>query len=268
MYLRDYINDSFTEKEFEERYNLIRSGLVAGMTPDNDRCTIILGGQPGAGKSTFYEMKDDLLDFIPINGDDFRKYHPRYDAIVKTDPEHYAERTQAFSNRIVETLISDLGSHGYNLIIEGTLRNPDVPIRTCEDLRNKGYHADLVVVACDAETAWRSTISRAIAQKESGQMPRLVPIDIYDYTVHIIPDSMAKIEERDCFDSIMVVDRNRNILFDKRMHDCSAADIIRRTLNLPNWEKKLPDLEQEFVRVKIDILKSKLAKGRNDDFFH
>lgn len=50
--------------------------------------------------------------------------------------------------------IWNLSQKGYNLIIESTLRNPDVSIKTCYQLKGKGYNPDLVVVACDAETSW------------------------------------------------------------------------------------------------------------------
>ena len=117
----DYAEDIVSEEQFKEAYSKIKNDLTAGKSSGIDKCTIMLGGQPGAGKSSFYEMRDELIDYIPINGDEYRRFHPNYNNIIKTDPEHYAERTQSFSNRIVETLISDLGSKGFNLVIEGTL---------------------------------------------------------------------------------------------------------------------------------------------------
>lgn len=134
----DFRKDVISKEELIDAYKRIREGLVTGISTGSDRCTVILGGQPGAGKSTFYQMRDDLQNYVAINGDEFRRFHPHYDTIIKTDLENYTERTQPFSNRIVEILINDLGSKGYNLIIEGTLRNPLVPIKTCELLQSKG----------------------------------------------------------------------------------------------------------------------------------
>lgn len=264
MYLSDYELDTYTSEEFNKAYATIRASLTAGRIANQEKCTIILGGQPGAGKSTFYQMRDDLDEYIAINGDEFRRFHPNYKSIIKTDMEHYAERTQSFSNQVVEALIEDLGGNGYNLIIEGTLRNPDVPIHTCELLQGKGYQADLVVIACDAETAWKSTIERAERQKAKGIEPRLVPIDIYNRTVHQVADSLSKIEDRKCFDSITIMDREGCILFGPQSVGQRASDILSRNLNLENWENKYPEYERAFIQIKIDLLKSRLEKTRND----
>lgn len=265
MLYTDYTEDNVTEEQFQDAYGRIRNVLVAGKSSGIDKCTIILGGQPGAGKSSFYEMRDELVDYIPINGDEYRRFHPNYNNIIKTDPEHYAERTQSFSNRIVETLISDLGSKGFNLVIEGTLRNPDVPIKTCEYLKGKGYEPELVVVACDAEKAWKSTIARAELLKSRGLAPRLVPIDIYDNTVNRIPDSIDRIEEKDCFKDITIINREGDILYRKGQGE-KASDVLRRELNLENWHNKLPNYENEFIKAKIAILQATLNKGHDNDY--
>ena len=265
MLCTGYVEDVVSEEQFQNAYNRIREALVAGTIPGTDKCTIILGGQPGAGKSSFYEMRDDLLDYIPINGDEYRRFHPNYKDIIKTDPEHYAERTQSFSNRIVETLITDLGNNGYNLVIEGTLRNPDVPIKTCEYLKTKGYKPELVVVACDAEIAWKSTITRIKILKSRGLAPRLVPIDIYNNTVSRIPDSLDRIEERACFKDITIINRDGDILYTNGQEG-RASDVLRRELNLENWQQKLSKYENEFIKEKIAVLQLSLHRGRDDDY--
>ncbi len=268
MSYSDYTEDYVNEEQFHKAYSLIKNDITEGKPFNTDKCTIILGGQPGAGKSNYYAMKDDLLDYVAINGDEYRRYHPNYINIVKTDPEHYAERTQSFSNKMVERLISDLGKQGYNLIIEGTLRNPQVPIKTCEYLQGKGYNPELVVVACDAEKAWQSTLTRASLLKSRGIAPRLVPIDIYNNTVNQIPDSLDQIEKKGCFSNITVVNRDGSILYRKNdISDVKASDILRRELNLDNWNRKLPMFEKEFIQEKIAILQNTLNQGIIHDIY-
>lgn len=251
--------NEYTREEYVKIYNKIYDILTTGVEPDSEKCTIVLGGQPGAGKSTFYEMKEDLNRFIAINGDNFRRYHPYHSEIIKYDPESYAERTQAFANSIVENLIDDLGAKGYNLIIEGTLRNPNVPIRTCKSLQEKGYDVNLVVVACDAEKSWESTIYRAKRLKEQGLVPRLVPIDIYNRTVHQIDDSLKTIEENGCFKNIIVLNREGKVLFNSDISKGSACEYLRKELNIENWDNKFQYYEKAFFQEKINILQSKLS---------
>ena len=246
----------FTNEEFENAYKIIRDGLTASCTVSHDKTAIILGGQPGAGKSTFYRMREDLDNYIAINGDEFRRFHPLYGKIINTDPENYIEHTKAFSSKVVETLIEDLSNCGFNMIIEGTLRSHEVPIRTSEQLKNKGYQTDLVVIACDAEKSWQSTIERAEKQKENGLSPRLVSIDAYNHTVQQIPESLSEIEKRKCFDSITIMKRDGLMLYTSELGNEKASDILRKKINLEKWNEKYPEYKQSFERIKKTILKT------------
>ena len=259
MAIADYTEDLFDENQFKLSYEMIRASLLEGKNVNKEKNTIILGGQPGAGKSRFYSMNDKLNDYIAINGDEYRRFHPNYVNIIENDPAHYAERTQKFSNRVVETLISDLSDRGYNLIIEGTLRNPEVPLRTCEYLKGKGYKSELVVVSCDAEKAWQSTISRASLLKEKGLAPRVVPIDIYNNTVNGLPYSLDRVENENCFDSITIINREGEILYEMGQGE-KAMDVMKNELNLDNWNQKFPEYVNEFETVKNEIFEKSIDK--------
>jgi len=252
----EYLEDFVSEKAFEKEYQQIKTFVTAGRIPNSDKCTIILGGQPGSGKSTFYQIREDLENYIVIDGDEFRRFHPNYKNIVRTDIEHYAERTQSFCNKIVEKLISELSQMGYNLVIEGTLRNPNVPIYTCNELKKRGYHPELVVIACDAEVAWKSTIKRAYEQMRIGVTARLVPIDVYDYTVKHISENLSIIEKENCFHSISIIDRVGEKIYPE--NGMTASDVLSTILNLENWNKKLSIFEKEYIEIKLDFLHMQL----------
>lgn len=257
------MTEEFTDTEFISAYNRIKEAVTDGIIPDElGKSAIILGGQPGAGKSSFYQNRDDLMNFVAINGDEYRRYHPQIKEIVKDDPEHYAERTQSFSNAVVEKLINDLGKEGYGLIIEGTLRNPNVPIKTGMFLKNNDYRVDLVVIACNAEESWKSTLLRAQAQKKAGLIPRLVPIDIYNRTIHSIPESLKKIEKSKLFDSIQIQTRSGDIVFDSEKGDKEAY--LENITDIAGWDRNFLKYEQEFIQAKIEILEERLKGIKHD----
>ena len=110
--------DNFTEKEFEEIYNFIKSKLIIDKKVCNEQIVYVLGGQPGAGKSTLTSRIEEKMrnNIIAINGDDFRSYHPNYKNLVKAYGDDSVLYTQKFSNAITEKLIEDLGNKKYNLI--------------------------------------------------------------------------------------------------------------------------------------------------------
>lgn len=165
--------DKFSEKvsntDFKNAYDDIYSYLIEGQTLLKQKRAYILGGQPGSGKSNYFIDNSEAENCVILNGDDYRKFHPRYDDIVCSDVQSIPDRTQEFCNTVIEQLIDDFSQEGYNMIIEGTLRNPDVPIKTCAELKSKEYNVSLIVVSCDAEIAWKSTLERAQKMADRGE---------------------------------------------------------------------------------------------------
>ena len=251
----------YTQEEFEECYNKIYDSLTKDGIAQQQNCVIFLGGQPGSGKSHFIGQ-DEFIDYIKINGDDYRKHHPRFKDIVSYDVKDMAERTQEFVNACIERLIKDLSDEGYNLVIEGTLRSPQVTINTCQTLKDKGYQTDLYIVAIDAVTSWNYTINRAELLKEMGDTPRLVPIDKYNYIVNNLVNSVDQIDSAGCFDSIHIVDRNSKIIYPDNTGR-KAASIMEEKLNVGKWNEMYDDIANKFFDLQIDMLQTrKKHKGR------
>jgi len=162
--------DNFTEKEFEEIYNFIKSKLIIDKEVCNEQRVYVLGGQPGAGKSTLTSRIEEKMknNIIVINGDDFRSYHPNYKNLVKAYGDDSVLYTQKFSNAITEKLIEDLGNEKYNLIVEGTLRTSEVPLKTSRLLHDKGFNTNLSIVCVKPEFSYLGTLERYQKMKENG----------------------------------------------------------------------------------------------------
>lgn len=249
----------FTEREFDTRYQEIKDIITVGKYPEGHGKTVfVLGGQPGSGKSSFYS-NSNLENYIPINGDDYRKFHPKLEYFEHTDVDEYVARTQYFINRVSNRLINELSREGYNLIIEGTLRTAEISIKTCNLLKGRHYESNLVVIACSAEEAWKSTIERANLMKKKGETPRLVPIDKYNETVQCIANNIQYIKEENCFDSIRIIDRDGKILYD--ISDAVEPwQILSDKLKLGEWNRHLEQHKQEYIRAKISLLQQELDK--------
>lgn len=236
---------SFSDIEFQNAYNDIRNYLVEDQLLLKQQCAYILGGQPGAGKSNYFLENTDTKYSVILNGDDYRKFHPKYDDIVNNDIQSMPDKTQEFCNTVIEHLIDDLSQEGYNMVIEGTLRNPDVPIKTCTELKSKKYNVNLVVIACDAEIAWKSTLERAQKMAEHGEYPRFVSIDLYDAIVSNIVTNLEKISSAKCFDSISIINRDGTILYPNEKN-LSPSDVLKSELNCENWEIVFEDYKKNF----------------------
>ena len=90
----------YTNEEFEASYNKIYDMLTKDGAAKQQNCVIFLGGQPGSGKSHIIG-ENDCVDYVKINGDDYRKYHPNFDEITSYDIENMPTRTQEFVNKCI-----------------------------------------------------------------------------------------------------------------------------------------------------------------------
>lgn len=122
---------------------------------------VIIGGQPGSGKSStvslFLEKKSD---FVFINGDDFREFLPGYFELMKTDPDNAADMSQYAVNVWVERAIKQCATDGFSIIVEGTMRVPETSLKTAQLLKGFGYAITFALVSTPYELSRKSIQAR------------------------------------------------------------------------------------------------------------
>lgn len=103
----------------------------------------LLGGQPAAGKSGLLRQKELELaqqgGSVTINGDEFRRFHPRNDEIKRQHGKDSAFYTDKDSARWIEQLIQETQKRKVNVILEGTMRRPEVTVKTAKAYRDSGF---------------------------------------------------------------------------------------------------------------------------------
>ena len=229
---------------------------------------LLLGGQPASGKTTIQRMQERIdSNFIIVNGDEFRRDHPNFEEIQSTYGKDSVTYTQPFSNAVVEGLIEKLSAEKYNLIIEGTLRNPDTQINTSNMLKEKGYRVELHVMAVDKETSWQGTLNRYNEMKALGQTPRATPKAGHDETVAKLPDNISKAFESNSFDRITLVTRSAEYLYDSdKTPEINPKSKLHQALNASNrQEQSVPDkgkfsiksLRERQAKINADYQKKK-----------
>ncbi len=93
-----------SDAEIDFAFNTFILPGYANVKPKNGNSdapeVVILGGQPGAGKTELTLEAQRILRFngVECNADDFRTYHPQYDEIIKQSPDYYPDLTAAFAS--------------------------------------------------------------------------------------------------------------------------------------------------------------------------
>ncbi|GHT16823.1 hypothetical protein AGMMS4956_19910 [Bacteroidia bacterium] len=160
-----------------EIYLQHKEDLLADGVHQVNPIAVILGGQPASGKSGIIKQiqKDDAF-VLAINGDEYRQYHPDCEYLMQYNPLEFPTITQNFSNIFTEHLIQDAASRRFNMIVEGTMRNPDVPTGTAAMLRTAGYKVGVAVIAAHPKITELTTYRRYVEQVETTGYGRLTDI--------------------------------------------------------------------------------------------
>lgn len=222
-----------TEREYKDTYKQIKKILLDSKNRENYPSAAIVGGQPGSGKSVLsrYIQSQDPNTII-IDGDAIRAYHPHLNELEKEYGTDYPKVTQPFVNKAVEQLIGELSKEKYNLIIEGTLRDINVPLKTARELEEKDYLVELYIVATSKEQSWQSTLDRGRELEEEGKMPRYVDKEHHDKVVNSLPTTVEELANSDVFYNVIIMRRDQTILYDRdETPDLNPKDIMEMVLD-------------------------------------
>ena len=248
----------YSAEEFADQLQSIQKELLVSYRPKvpNEPQAYLLGGQSGAGKTTLHKLLRRRLedDAVIINGDSFRKYHPRFRALQAAYGDKSVDYTAAWSGQMTEALIDALSRIGYNLIIEGTLRTSDVPLSTAELLRKRGYSVSLALMAVKPEISLISCQIRCQQMRLAGTTPRATDPKHHMKIVDQIVANLAALEDSGKFERIELFTRGQECLFPQEGENRRASEVLEQAL-FGSWT----DEETEHLRslqAKLDYLKS------------
>ena len=89
-----------SKEEFEHVQERLIKRATEKVTTTNDPIVIIIGGQPGAGKTQLQLSAEKSLNqnAVICNADNFRDYHPLAKEYRKKYPQYYAEISAPYSH--------------------------------------------------------------------------------------------------------------------------------------------------------------------------
>lgn len=219
------------ETIFEENKSNILEDL--NIKPHQNPVAILLGGQPAAGKSSLTEAaKANHPDkkFLVINGDNYREYHPEHNKLIREDIDNFSKETQLFSNVFTEGFIKEAIRKKYNVIIEGTMRNPATPLHTAEQLRNAGFRVEAYVIAAPSVVTEMAIFNRYQEEVEIKGAGRLSDMDTHNEAVKGLPVSLDKLYDTKAVDKISIYTYQSR----KKVADFMLADGNWNTLSKPS----------------------------------
>lgn len=226
--------EEYSDQEFCERLQSIVQQLVSNtrLAVTGDPRAVLLGGQSGSGKTMLHRLHRDEFgqNIVIVNGDDYRGYHPRFEQISAQYGVDAPARTAAWAGCMVEAVVDALSIMGYNLVIEGTLRTSEVPLKTAQLLRGRGYRVSLALMAAKPEISLVSCQLRYEQMRLAGTEPRAVDPAHHLAIVEGIVGNLATLEESGMFDSVSLYSRSEQCLFSSDDGKGSAHEALASIL--------------------------------------
>ncbi|WP_096988549.1 zeta toxin family protein [Escherichia coli] len=185
------------------------------VTPQQHPIGFVLGGQPGAGKSSLIELakretKDNLMI---INGDDF------------------VTHTAKFSGETVERAIERAIVSKLNIVVEGTFRNAATPLQTLKKLKDAGYQTEVMIKTTSAALSWESTNERYSKDKEAGNIARKVDKNHHDIVTGLLAENARKVFASNLSDKFAVYSREKMIFSSQAATNDDIATLIQNEIS-------------------------------------
>ena len=250
---------NYTNDELEIKFKEILGYYKSMYSPTENPKVALLGGQPGAGKSGLENMVNIKKNYVSISGDDYREYHPRFKEINLEYGREASKYTQQWAAEITEKLIKELRKEKYNLIIEGTLRTAELPLKEANAFKKAGYKVELNVVVVKPEKSRLGTLERYEAMLKQGKVPRMTPKEHHDLVVNNIGNNLEIIYNSKVFDNIKLFDRENNLLYNyKESPNVNPKDILNKEFNRV-WKKgEIEEFKEKWENL-IKIMESRKA---------
>lgn len=209
--LRHALSESENERIFQRRVLprvLADAGDLRSVVQPE---LIMVGGQPGAGKSKSILATKDALGsqggVLAIDIDALREFHPEQDRLMALDDRTAANYTHADASLWARKLEKYAQEHRYNVLLESTMKTPDNVATKLEEYRAAGYATEVKIVAVHERSSWLGVLSRYESQKDNDGFGRMVPKQIHDGAYEGLLDSAERVERDKLADRVGVYDR-------------------------------------------------------------
>lgn len=205
--------DRLTPIELDHIYlRRIRPDLLGNAATSPSPTALLIGGQPGAGKSyALAQARANLAGAagpaVVLAGDELREYHPYWRANARTDPLA-AERTQHDAGQWYARLTNEAISRRVNIAFETSMRRPEAVLALASQLRANGYTTVATIIATDRDESRIATLTRFDVGRTEGDVPRFVPAAYHEDAFVRVRDTVAQLEATRAVDALCLIRRD------------------------------------------------------------
>lgn len=213
----------------------------------------------------------DKGGIVKIIGDDLRAYLPHYKSLQRADDRTAAFYTDRDSGRLVEMAIADAAQRRVNVLVEGTMRSPDVVAKTFHDFREAGFQTDARALAVSPELSSLGILQRYAAQKESRGVGRMTTSDAHRAALTGMLVTLDRIQDERLADRLTLYRRGGEVIahFDwtgpSNRNEPRARELVERERLRPLTPQEAQYKQREIERLTPILQKHGILPAREQE---
>ncbi|MFI9840249.1 zeta toxin family protein [Nonomuraea sp. NPDC051941] len=179
------VDHRLTDEELREIFERrIVPEMLSGATRSPNPTMIVVGGQPGAGKSTtirrLHEGFRERGGAIRLIVDEYKDFHPAYARLMAWNDVATNNLIQPIAKQWQAMAFEHVIAYGFNVIVEATLGDPREAGAFIKQFQDHGYQVETEFVAAAGAQSRLSVLTRYLSEKVSHGAGRFVPAAAHD----------------------------------------------------------------------------------------
>jgi len=255
------------EREHAYLYQLIVGDMFIDSVSSSMPRVVLLGGQPGSGKTKMRELAMNELPSVVINADNLRDYHPMYERLRQAEPEKASFLVNEDVSLWTQKLIQQAVKEKRNIVFDGTFGSSDQKMitETLTRFKGNGYETKLWVLAVPAELSKLGIYLRNEMQIMQTGSGRFVSVKVHDLNYKNIPANIEMTVKNSLVDQVCIFSRtvekvNNMVTLVHSLNKADAgfknvADIFLQTRNQP-----LPATMKNYCSIRLNEVVTMIDK--------
>ncbi|MDN7465958.1 zeta toxin family protein [Burkholderia gladioli] len=259
--------DTIPDLVMQRAYARVEREALEGSREQAAPTAILLGGQPGAGKTALARQAMAELGArggaVLIDADRMRENLPQYSQLLRENPQHAADLTHVEAGRWSGRLTHAASEARRNLVIDGTMRNPESLRNLARRLNERGYTLEVRGVAMPGDVSLTRAQMRTEREIATTGVGRVVNPQQHDQAYAGMVETVALLEREKAVNRILIVDRHHREIYRNELYQGdwreppAAADAIARERGRPMTHEEITD----HAAMLSDILALRTVRG-------
>ncbi|MFG2220491.1 zeta toxin family protein [Streptomyces sp. NPDC048685] len=191
--------------------------------PQDRPVVVIVGGQPGAGKTELADLVQAALGHrggaVRVCRDLYKSAHREYAAFLAADVRTAGIKVRPDTSLWQAQVEERVRAGRFDAVVESALADASEFRASSVAYRRSGHRIEIVVVATGEAWSQLGILDRLLTGAASGEGARYVAWDNLDTCVAQLPKTLAVIEAERLADRITVVRRDVTVLYDNELVD-------------------------------------------------